>query len=278
MHLTPHELDKLALHQAGFLAQKRLARGLRLNYPEAVALVATQILEFIRDGRSVAELMDLGRRLLGRADVMDDVPEMIVEVQVEGTFPDGTKLVTVHNPIVAERGDRELALYGSFLPVQQADGSGQQADGSGQQAGGSGQQAGGGRQDDEYRVDGAPGAVVVEEGEIVLNEGRETIQLAVTNRGDRPIQVGSHYHFAETNRALVFDRTKAYGKRLDIPAGTAVRFEPGDTKTVPLVELAGRRVVRGGNMLVNGPVTEAARAKVAAAALTHGFGHEEGKR
>jgi urease subunit gamma/beta len=264
MHLTPHELDKLALHQAGFLAQKRLARGLRLNYPEAVALVATQILEFIRDGRSVAELMDLGRRLLGRADVMDDVPEMIVEVQVEGTFPDGTKLVTVHNPIVAERGDRELALYGSFLPVQQADGSGHQA--------------GGGRQDDKYRVDGAPGAVVVEEGEIVLNEGRETIQLAVTNRGDRPIQVGSHYHFAETNRALVFDRTKAYGKRLDIPAGTAVRFEPGDTKTVPLVELAGRRVVRGGNMLANGPVTEAARAKVAAAALTHGFGHEEGKR
>jgi urease subunit gamma/beta len=267
MHLTPHELDKLALHQAGFLAQKRLARGLRLNYPEAVALVATQILEFIRDGRSVAELMDLGRRLLGRADVMDDVPEMIVEVQVEGTFPDGTKLVTVHNPIVAERGDRELALYGSFLPVQQADSSKQQADDGGQQADD-------GRQDVEYRVDGAPGAVVVEEGEIVLNEGRETIQLAVTNRGDRPIQVGSHYHFAETNRALVFDRTKAYGKRLHIPAGTAVRFEPGDTKTVPLVELAGRRVVRGGNMLANGPVTEEARAKVAAAALTHGFGHE----
>ena len=104
MHLTPHEVDKLALHQAGFLAQKRLARGLRLNYPEAVALVATQILEFIRDGRLVAELMDLGRRLLGRADVMEDVPEMIDEVQVEGTFPDGTKLVTVHNPIVAEHG------------------------------------------------------------------------------------------------------------------------------------------------------------------------------
>ena len=96
MHLTPHELDKLALHQAGYLAQKRLARGLRLNYPEAVALISTQVLEFIRDGRSVAELMDLGRQLLGRADVMDGVSEMIVEVQVEGTFPDGSKLVTVH--------------------------------------------------------------------------------------------------------------------------------------------------------------------------------------
>src|ERR671910_1264304 len=115
MHLTPREIDKLMLHQAGFLAQKRLARGVRLNYPEAVALIATQLLEFIRDGRTVAELMDLGRRMLGRADVLDGVDAMIDEVQVEGTFPDGTKLVTVHHPIVAERGDRTLALYGSFL-------------------------------------------------------------------------------------------------------------------------------------------------------------------
>ena len=117
MHLTPHELDKLALHQAGYLAQKRLARGLRLNYPEAVALISTQVMEFIRDGRTVAELMDLGRQMLGRADVMDMVPQMIVEVQVEGTFPDGSKLVTVHHPIAAEHGNMELALYGSFLPA-----------------------------------------------------------------------------------------------------------------------------------------------------------------
>src|SRR5688572_8616900 len=117
MHLAPHELDKLSLHQAASLAQKRLARGLRLNYPEAVALISAQVLEFIRDGRSVAELMDLGRRLLGRADVMDGVAQMIVEVQVEGTFPDGSKLVTVHHPITAEFGDLALALYGSFLPV-----------------------------------------------------------------------------------------------------------------------------------------------------------------
>src|ERR1044071_7591362 len=117
MHLTPRELDKLILHQAGVVAQKRLARGLRLNYPEAVALIATQVLEFIRDGRSVAELMDLGRRLLGRQDVMPHVPEMLLDVQVEGTFPDGSKLVTIHHPIAADRGDLELALYGSFLPV-----------------------------------------------------------------------------------------------------------------------------------------------------------------
>src|SRR6476619_1464976 len=117
MHLTPHELDKLTLHQAGVLAQKRLARGVKLNHPEAVALIATQILEFIRDGRTVAELMDLGRQFLGRADVMDGVANLVNEVQIEGTFPDGTKLVTVHNPIVAEHGNLELALYGSFLPV-----------------------------------------------------------------------------------------------------------------------------------------------------------------
>jgi urease subunit gamma/beta len=84
------------------------------------------------------------------------------------------------------------------------------------------------------------------EGEIILNEGREPLQMKVTNRGDRPIQVGSHYHFAQTNRALEFDRDAAAGRRLDIPAGTAVRFEPGETKTVALVEIAGNRVVRGG--------------------------------
>src|SRR3954467_6505130 len=117
MHLTPHELDKLTLHQAGVVAQKRLARGVKLNHPEAVALIATQILEFIRDGRTVAELMDLGRQFLGRADVMEGVADLVHEVQIEGTFPDGTKLVTIHNPIVAEQGNLELGLYGSFLPV-----------------------------------------------------------------------------------------------------------------------------------------------------------------
>src|SRR5689334_15777970 len=117
VHLTPQELDKLTLHQAGFLAQKRLARGVRLNHPEAVALIATVLLELIRDGKSVAELMDLGRRLLGRNQVMPGVPEMIYDVQVEGTFPDGSKLVTVHHPIAGENGDLVLALHGSFLPV-----------------------------------------------------------------------------------------------------------------------------------------------------------------
>jgi urease subunit gamma/beta len=233
VHLSPREIDKLLLHNAGFLAQKRLARGVRLNHPETVALIASQILEYIRDGRSVAELMDLGRQMLGRRQVQPGVPEMLLDVQVEGTFPDGTKLVTVHSPVASEDGDLQLALYGSFLPVPDLS---------------------------VFKTDGDADAVIAGEclpadGELVLNEGRESVELEVTNLGDRPVQVGSHYHFVETNSSLQFDRGAAYGKRLDIPAGTAVRFEPGDTKTVQLVQIAGAQVIRGGNNLADGPVS-----------------------
>jgi urease gamma subunit len=100
MELNPREKDKLLLFTAGLLAERRKARGVRLNYPEAVAYISCAILEGARDGRSVAELMDYGRTLLTREDVMDGIPEMIDEVQVEATFPDGTKLVTIHQPIV----------------------------------------------------------------------------------------------------------------------------------------------------------------------------------
>lgn len=99
MHLTPRELEKLMLHLAGELAQKRRNRGLKLNYPEAIALISSHVLEGARDGRSVAELMQSGATVLTREDVMDGVPEMIHDIQVEATFPDGTKLVTVHDPI-----------------------------------------------------------------------------------------------------------------------------------------------------------------------------------
>ena len=99
MELTPREKDKLLIFTAGLVAERRKARGLKLNYPEAVALISAAILEGARDGRTVAELMSFGATILSRADVMDGVPEMIPEVQVEATFPDGTKLVTVHHPI-----------------------------------------------------------------------------------------------------------------------------------------------------------------------------------
>ncbi|MFD2113247.1 urease subunit gamma [Thiorhodococcus fuscus] len=100
MELTPREKDKLLLFTAALLAERRKDRGVKLNYPEAVAFISAAILEGARDGQSVAELMDYGRTLLTREDVMDGVPEMVQEVQVEATFPDGTKLVTVHQPIV----------------------------------------------------------------------------------------------------------------------------------------------------------------------------------
>jgi urease subunit gamma/beta len=217
VRLAPRDVDKLLLHNAGFLAQKRLARGVRLNYPEAIALLATQLLELIRDGRSVAELMDIGRTILGRYQVMDGVPELVSEVQVEGTFPDGTKLVTVHHPIVADHGDLALALYGSFLPVPDRSLFAQVPQPVG------------------------AGEVLPGDGDIVLNEGRAPREIAVTNTGDRPIQVGSHYHFYETNRALGFDRESVRGMHLDIPAGAAVRFEPGEQKTVRLVPGRKRR-------------------------------------
>ncbi|MFZ3132348.1 MAG: urease subunit gamma [Desulfosporosinus sp.] len=99
MHLSPTEIDKLLIYTAGQVARERLNRGLKLNYPEAVALISAELLERIRDGFSVAELMEMGLKILTRDQVMEGIPEMIEEIQVEGTFPDGTKLVTVHHPI-----------------------------------------------------------------------------------------------------------------------------------------------------------------------------------
>ena len=100
MELTPREKDKLLIFTAALLAERRKARGLKLNYPEAVAMLSAAIMEGARDGKTVAELMSYGTTLLGRGDVMEGVPEMLTEIQVEATFPDGTKLVTVHHPIV----------------------------------------------------------------------------------------------------------------------------------------------------------------------------------
>ena len=116
-----------------------------------------------------------------------------------------------------------------------------------------------------------PGELVPGDGAVVLNAGRPVVEIDVVNAGDRPVQVGSHFHFFETNRALSFDRTQAYGRRLDIPAGTATRFEPGEARRVTLVPFGGRRVVRGLNGLTNGPLAEEhANALERAAAL--GFG------
>ncbi|KAI0003135.1 urease [Xylariaceae sp. FL0662B] len=257
MHLVPKELDKLVISQLGFLAQRRLARGVKLNHTEATALIANNLQELIRDGEhTVADLMALGSTMLGRRHVLPSVVSTLREIQVEGTFPSGTYLVTVHNPIATEDGDLDRALYGSFLPTPD-DSLFPPADAS------------------AYESAAQPGAIITAatKDRITLNADRPRVRLSVTSRGDRPVQVGSHYHFVEANPQLEFDRAAAYGFRLDIPAGTSARFEPGDTKTVTLVAIAGRTVIRGGNGLASGPVDLGRAGAIVEALQRAGFAH-----
>ncbi len=207
MRLTPREQDKLMLHLAGSLAKERLSKGLKLNYPEAIALISSELIEKARAGSSVAELMSEGRKILSKNDVLSGVAEMIDEIQVEALFADGTKLVTVHNPI--ETSDELI-----------------------------------------------PGEFLIDDGEIEINAGKEKVALVVKNTADRPVQVGSHYHFFETNKMLAFDRKASFGMRLDIPSGTAVRFEPGEAKEVVLTAIGGTREGFGLNGLTNGAMDD----------------------
>lgn len=223
MHLTPREQEKLMLHFAGELAKQRKERGLKLNYPETVAYISSELLELARDGKNVTELMRAGTKLLTSDDVMDGVAEMIGEVQVEATFSDGTKLVTVHNPIQPNGNVN-------------------------------------------------PGEYFFDDNELVINEGKDTVEINVANTADRPIQVGSHFHFFEVNKKLEFNRRLSYGMRLDIPSGTAVRFEPGETKRVRLTEIGGKRNGYGLNDLVNGSFDDAeTREKAIKKAAENGF-------
>ncbi len=210
MLLTPTELERLTIFTAAELARRRRGRGLTLNHPETVAIIADEILEGARDGRSVADLIAFGSTILTGDDVMPGVGDMLPMLQVEATFPDGTKLVTVHDPI--RPGKTEVAA----------------------------------------RERMRPGEIIALEGEIEINAGRRQATIAATNTGDRPIQIGSHYHFFEANPALDFDRAKSFGMHLDIPAGTAVRFEPGERKAVTLVEFGGTGELFGLNNLTDG--------------------------
>jgi urease subunit gamma/beta len=172
--------------------------------------------------------MSSGSAILTTEDVMPGVAAMLPILQVEGVFPDGTKLVTIHEPIRPAAG-------AVADPLQ-------------------------------------PGAIIPADGEIELGAGRTRSTISVVNTGDRPVQVGSHYHFFEVNKALEFDRARAFGLRLDIPAGTAVRFEPGQRKEVNLVAFGGRRELTGLNALTEGVATdEATRAAALARARAAGF-------
>ncbi|MEM9252554.1 MAG: urease subunit beta [Planctomycetota bacterium] len=214
MMLTPTEMERLTIYVAAELARKHRAKGLKLNYPEAVAYICDEVLELARAGEhSVADLISLGSTLLTTDDVMPGIAELMPVIQVEATFPDGTKLVTVHDPI---RPGSEPLPEGYVVP----------------------------------------GEIIPADGELELNAGRSRQELTVLNTGDRPIQVGSHYHFFEANAALTFDREASYGMRLDIPAGTAVRFEPGESKQVTLTTFGGSREIYGLNSLVDGQLDE----------------------
>ena len=204
MLLTQHEQERLMVAGAAEVARRRRARGLLLNHPEAVAILTDWVLEAARDGMSVAEIMSAGRNVLDTSDVMPGVEALIDELQAEATFPDGTKLVTLHGPI-------QPALAGTD-------------------------------RGDERVV---PGEVLLADGDIELLAGRDLLAMSVLNTGDRPVQVGSHFHFAEANEALQFDRAAAVGRRLAVPAGTSVRFEPGIAIDVELVAYAGARITAG---------------------------------
>jgi urease subunit gamma/beta len=228
MLLTPTEMERLTIFTAAELARRRKARGLKLNHPESIAYIVDEILEKARDGSSVAELISFGSTLLTTDDTMPGVAEMMPVIQVEATFPDGTKLVTVHDPI---RPGKEAAP-------------------------------------DQVR----PGEIIPAEGDIEINAGRRRVTIKAINTGDRPIQIGSHYHFFEANRALDFDREKTFGMHLDIPAGTAIRFEPGESKEVSLVAFGGTGEIFGLNRLTDGSTRgEQRRAEAVRRARERGF-------
>ncbi|SDE71212.1 urease subunit gamma/beta [Blastococcus fimeti] len=219
MKLLPEEEERLQLFLAAELARRRRARGLRLNQPEALALICDEIMEAARDGRSYAEALEIGGTVLGPDDVLDGVPALLDRIQVEALFDEGTVMVTLYHP-----------LGGGDSPVE-------------------------GPTDD-----------------VLINPGRERVTVEVTNTLDRAVQVTSHYHFFEANRGLRFDRAAAFGMRLDVAAGTAVRFEPGDRRPVQLVPMAGNRVVRGIAGLVEGALDDPeVRTRALAAAERAGY-------
>ena len=224
MNLSPTEIDRLVIFSAAEHARRLRQHGVRLSHPEAVALIADEMLLAARKGVGYSDIVDQATRLLSSDDVEPGVAAMIEFVSVEANFAQGTKMVIVFRPI---------------LPGQQADHS------------------------------PMPGEVITPDADITLNAGRPQIELDVLNTGDRDIQVRSHSHFFETNRALQFDRAQAWGMRLDVGSGGGVRFEPGLRRRVTLVPIGGERIVHGQAGLARGALDEPARAQAALAAARH---------
>jgi len=189
MKLTPKEQDRLTIFTLAELARRRRARGIKLNYPEAVALICDEVMEEARAGRSYEEVVAHGMQVLAEVDVMEGVAELASRIYIEPLFDDGTKLVVLRSPIqkVGKKPQEKKSAPGSSMPDM-----------------------------------------------VTLNAGKPTITLTVTNTSDHPVQITSHMPFWEINRRMQFDREQARGYRLDIPAGGAIRWEPGETKEVRL--------------------------------------------
>jgi urease subunit gamma/beta len=207
MRLTPTDRDRLLIFTAAELARARRARGLKLNVPEATALIADAVCEAARDGARLMDAARAGASVLGADDVLPGVIDIVTEVKVEAVFDDGTRMVVVRDPFGAG------------------------ASGLG---------------------DDAPGAVIV--GKYTAVEPVGLIHVTVINTADVPISITSHFHFFEVNARLDFDRAAAYGMRLAIPAGAALRFDPGAQVVAPLRPIGGDRVAIGFAGLVDGPL------------------------
>ncbi|MET9800993.1 urease subunit gamma [Streptomyces sp. NPDC006368] len=211
MRLTPTERDRLLLFGAAELARARRARGLKLNVPEATALIADTVCEAARDGRRLAEAIEAARSVLGPDDVLPGVADVVTEVHVEAVFDDGSRLAVVGDPI------------GWGSPRGAGGGLGEQG----------------------------PGALLPGPEH---SDPEPVVRLRVTNTASVPVSVTSHFHFFEANPRLDFDRARAYGMRLAVPAGSSVRFGPGGSEEVGLVPIGGDRIAIGFAGLVDGPL------------------------
>ena len=227
MRLTPGERARLLIFTTAELARRRLARGLRLNLPEATALIADTVCEAARDGRRLHEAISAGRAVLGPGNVLPGVPEVMGDVKVEAVFDDGTRLVVVTDPIGETTGPGT-----------------------------------------------APGAIQL--GPEPLADWPDAVTVSVTNTSTVPISVTSHFHFFEANPRLRFDRAAAYGMRPAIPAGSSIRFGPGERKAVDLTPMGGDRVAIGFAGLVDGPLdAPGAKEEALGRAIACGYEHEE---
>eukprot|EP00835_Amoeboradix_gromovi_P006794 NODE_889_length_3425_cov_0.118761.p1 type:complete len:600 gc:universal NODE_889_length_3425_cov_0.118761:3150-1351(-) len=215
MHLLPKEVDKLKIYTMAQIAREKLKRKQRLNIPLTVALLTWLVLQDIPNS-SVSQLMSSARQWIGKDMVMYGVPYVVTMIQVEGTFSDGTKLVTIHHPICNLGNWTKLNLPKVDIPLTDS-------------------------------VE--PGQCFYSDNLITLNENRKRTRLQVLNTGDRPIQIGSHFPFAESNSNLSFNRLSAVNMHLDIPSGTSIRFEPGQDKLVQLCLFGGLCKVTGANLI-----------------------------